>query len=59
MRTLHYQHNLRFDMPVGPWNGFAIVPTFWDTYEATDLRREGYNIYGPQFDSKGSQIIDG
>jgi hypothetical protein len=59
MRTLHYQHNLRFDMPVGPWNGFAIVPTFWDTYEATDLRREGYNIYGPQYDVNGNQIIDG
>ena len=46
MRTLHFQHNLRFYMPVGPWNGFAIVPTFFDTYELTDKRREGYNFFG-------------
>lgn len=59
MRTLHYQHNLRFNMPVGPWNGFAINPEFFDTYEVTDLRREGYNIYGPQYASNGNAIIDG
>lgn len=59
MRTLHYQHNLRFDMPVGPWNGFAAVPTFFDTYEEADLRREGYHIFGPQYASDGTVILDG
>lgn len=59
MRTLHYQHNLRFDMPVGPWNGFAAEPDFFSSYELTDLRREGYHIFGPQFDVNGNQIIDG
>ncbi|MEI7499842.1 MAG: RagB/SusD family nutrient uptake outer membrane protein [Bacteroidota bacterium] len=59
MRTLHYQHNLRFDMPVGPWNGFAVVPTFFDTYELTDKRREGYNIFGMQYASDGTEILDG
>lgn len=59
MRTLHYQHNLKFDMPVGPWNGLAVVPDFFDTYEEGDLRREGYHIFGPQFDTQGNPIIDG
>jgi len=59
MRTLHYQHNLKYEMPVGPWNGFAIVPTFFDTYQSTDKRREGYNIFGPQFTPGGNVIIDG
>ncbi len=59
MRTLHYQHNLRFDMPVGPWNGLCVVPTFFDTYEENDLRIEGYHIFGPQFDTQGNPIIDG
>lgn len=62
MRTLHYQHNLKYDMPVGPWNGFAVVPTFFDTYELADKRRDGYFIFGPQFASSangGGQIIDG
>ncbi len=59
MRTLHYQHNLKYDMNVGPWNGFAVVPDFFDTYEDNDLRKEGYHIFGPQFDSQGNPIIDG
>lgn len=59
MRTLHYQHNLKYDMPVGPWNGFAVVPTFFDTYEENDLRREAFHIFGPQYDTKGNIIIDG
>ena len=62
MRTLHYQHNLKYDMTVGPWNGFAVVPTFFDTYETTDLRREGYNIFGVQYASStngGGKILDG
>jgi starch-binding outer membrane protein, SusD/RagB family len=59
MRTLHYQHNLKYDMPVGPWNGFCIVPTFFDTYDDSDLRKAGYNIFGMQYASDGSEIIDG
>jgi hypothetical protein len=58
MRTLHYQHNLKYDMPVGPWNGFYITPQHFDSYETTDLRREGYNIFGLQKDSKGVVILD-
>jgi len=59
MRTLHYQHNLKYNMPVGPWNGFAVVPEFFDTYELTDKRRTGYFIFGPQLASNGNQILDG
>jgi len=59
MRTLHYQQNLEFDMTVGPWNGLCIVPTFYDTYDAADVRKSAYNLYGPRFDTKGNAIIDG
>ncbi len=58
MRTLHYQHNLTFDMPVGPWNGFAVVPTFFDTYEDNDLRKEAHFIWGPQYTHTGDPIIE-
>lgn len=58
MRTLHYQHNLTYDMNVGPWNGCCAVPTFFDTYDDTDLRKNAWYIYGPQYDSKGSPIIE-
>lgn len=59
MRTLHYQHNLKYNMPVGPWNGFAVVPEFFDTYELGDKRRSAFFIFGPQFAANGNQIIDG
>ena len=58
MRTLHYQHNLTFDMPVGPWNGFAVVPTHFDTYEDNDLRKEAQFIWGPQYTYTGEVIIE-
>ncbi len=59
MRTLHYQHNLTYDMPVGPWNGFAVTPNHFDTYELIDKRRDAYFIFGPQFDVSGNIINDG
>lgn len=58
MRTLHYQHNLTFDMSVGPWNGFAVVPTFFEKYEDNDMRKQKWFIYGPQFTSTGAEIIE-
>lgn len=60
MRTLHYHHNLTYNMPVGPWNGLAVTPNHFDTYEEGDKRKEAYFIYGPQFEADGSTpIIDG
>ncbi len=59
MRTLHYQMNLKYNMTVGPWNGFCIVPTFWDTYQSTDKRRAAYNLYGLQYSAAGPVILDG
>ena len=59
MRTLHYQMNEKYEMPVGPWNGFAVVPTFFDTYDTIDKRRAGYFIYGMQYKPDGVAIKDG
>lgn len=59
MRTLHYQQNLEFDMTVGPWNGFCAVPTFFDTYQNNDLRKDAYMLYGQRYDTKGNKILDG
>lgn len=58
MRTLHYQHNLTFDMNVGPWNGCAVTYDHFNTYSDNDLRKEAFFIYGPQYDSKGAEIIE-
>jgi hypothetical protein len=57
MRTLHYQHNLTYDMPVGTWNGFATVEDHYNLYSDDDLRKEGF-IVGPQFASNGQPLYD-
>ncbi len=57
MRTLHYQHNLTYDMPVGPWNGFAAVEDHYNTFEAQDERKAGF-IVGQQYESNGAKIYD-
>ncbi len=59
MRTLHYQQNEEFDMEVGPWNGFAVVPTHFDSYESNDLRRDAYFLFGQRFKPSGGVIYDG
>ncbi|MCK9208315.1 MAG: RagB/SusD family nutrient uptake outer membrane protein, partial [Salinivirgaceae bacterium] len=58
MRTLHYQSNLTYDMSVGPWNGGSAVYDFFNTYEETDLRKQAWFIYGPQYDIQGNPIIE-
>lgn len=58
MRTLHYLSNLTFNMPVGPWNGFATVYDHFNTYEDGDIRKESFFLYGTQFASDGSRIFD-
>jgi starch-binding outer membrane protein, SusD/RagB family len=59
MRTLHYQHNETFSMPVGPWNGLCVTPNHFNTYEASDVRKTAYFIYGLQRNAAGQTIIDG
>ncbi len=58
MRTLHYNSNLTFDMLAGPWNGFAAMEDFYNTYEDGDLRKEGYFLVGQQYTYDGAPISD-
>jgi hypothetical protein len=57
MRTLHYNSNLTFDMTVGPWNGFAAMESFYNSYESTDKRIASF-LVGQQYTSEGAEIID-
>jgi hypothetical protein len=57
MRTLHYLHNLTYDMPVGTWNGFAVTEDHYNTFTENDARKKGF-IVGLQFDSKGKNLFD-
>jgi len=57
MRTLHYNSNLTFDMTVGPWNGFAAMESFYNSYEDIDKRKASF-LVGQQYTSAGAEITD-
>ncbi len=57
MRTLHYNSNLTFNMPVGPWNGMAVVEAHYDSYANNDKRKQGFLI-GQQYSYDGQPITD-
>lgn len=58
MRSLGYVSKQTFNMTDQPWNGFAVIPTFFDKYEDNDVRKDGYFLSGPQYDYQGSALID-
>lgn len=57
MRTLHYNSNLTFDMPVGPWNGLCVLEDHYKSYEPGDLRLDGF-LTGQQYTASGGDITD-
>lgn len=57
MRTLHYNSNRTFEMVVGPWNGFALVEDFYNTYEEDDARHEWF-LVGQQYSYGGEPLSD-
>lgn len=57
MRTLHYNSNLTFDMTAGPWNGYAVMEDFFNTYDENDLRKKGF-LVGQQKSSSGADLVD-
>jgi starch-binding outer membrane protein, SusD/RagB family len=57
MRTLHYNSNQTFDMLAGPWNGFAVMESHYNTYEDSDLRKAGF-LVGQQYTSGGQPLKD-
>jgi len=57
MRTLHYNSNRTFEMVVGPWNGFALVEDFYNTYSADDNRNVWF-LVGQQYSYAGEPLSD-
>lgn len=69
MRTLHYNNNKTFDMPVGPWNGFCVTESHYLSYTSDDKRvqgnntegignNKGYFLVGQQYTWDGNAILD-
>ena len=55
--TLHYEQQLQFNFQDQPWNGYATLAEFYNSFEEDDLRREGL-MAGVQRTPGGQEIID-
>lgn len=56
--TLHGPSQLTFALDAAPWNGFAVLEEFYNSYEDGDARKEANFLVGPQTDFSGSALID-
>ena len=57
MMTLHGLNRETFDLQEQPWNGYATLEEFYNTYEDNDVRKDNF-IVGPQFSSSGDRLND-
>lgn len=56
--TLHYSSQFTWNLEAQPWNGYATLQEFYDSYDDNDLRKAASFIAGPQLDSGGSAVLD-
>lgn len=57
MRTLHPLSKETYNFTDGPWNGYTALEEFYNSFEASDDRREMF-IVGQQYTSDGEIIHD-
>lgn len=55
--TMHYSSKFTYGAEYGCWNGYCAVPSFFDSYDPDDLRRDKTWISGPQYTKSGELII--
>ena len=55
--TLHGLNRETFDLQEQPWNGYATLEEFYNTYEETDVRIDNFLVC-PQFSSSGERLMD-
>ncbi len=56
--TLHYESQKSFNLTDQPWNGYCSLQEFYESFEASDVRRRNL-LAGPQFNAAGKQLEDG
>ena len=55
--TLHYSSQATFDLQEQPWNGYASLEAFYNSFDDDDARIGSF-LEGPQFASDGSRLED-
>jgi len=56
--NLHYSSQFAWNFDAQPWNGYATLEEFYNSYEDGDARKTNNFIVGEQLDFGGSAILD-
>ena len=56
--NLHYSSQFTWNLNEQPWNGYATLEEFYNSYEDGDVRKKANFIVGPQLDFGGGAILD-
>lgn len=56
--NLHYSSQFTWNFQDQPWNGYATLEEFYNSYEDGDKRKANNFIVGPQLDFSGSALLD-
>lgn len=56
--NLHYSSQFSWNFSDQPWNGYATLEEFYNSYEDADARKQASFIVGPQLDFGGSAVLD-
>lgn len=57
MKTLHYLSQLTYNLGTAPWNGWATVTEFYNSFDDKDIRKKQW-IVGQQYKSDGTPLKD-
>ncbi len=55
--TLHYLSQNTYDLQEQPWNGYASLEEFYNSFDDDDVRKGSF-LEGPQFSSDGTRLED-
>ncbi len=56
--NLHYSSQFTWNFDAQPWNGYATLEEFYNSFEPGDARRQASFIVGEQLDFGGSAVLD-
>ncbi len=55
--TLHYLSQNTYNLQEQPWNGYASLEEFYNSFDAKDVRKASF-LEGPQFAADGTRLND-
>jgi len=57
MQNLHYLNQLTYNLGTAPWNGFAAVTEFYNSFDDKDVRKKMW-LVGQQYKADGTPLMD-